>query len=71
VSTNQDFRNRIKTPKPNFYLCDFHVHSPASVDVRVGGRFLALSNTEQDLIRKIPEKLIGKALEYEEQQLSN
>ena len=33
MRTNLDFLDALKgTPEARFYLCDFHVHSPASME---------------------------------------
>ena len=38
--TNAELLKNLKlVPRARFYLCDLHVHSPASSDVRCGERF--------------------------------
>ena len=65
ASDNVEFRKKIRAPKANYYLCDFHVHSPASSDIRTGKRFKSLSQEEQTFISEIPSNLTGKPVEYE------
>jgi DNA repair ATPase RecN len=69
ISDNSEFRKKIRAPKANYYLCDFHVHSPASSDIRTGKRFNALSAEEQALISEIPSNLTSKPVEYEREAL--
>lgn len=62
--SNEEFKKLIRSTKSRFYLCDFHVHSPASVDLRSGERFKELSEKEKGFT-KIPTALISKPSEYE------
>jgi len=39
-----------KAPRVHYYLCDLHVHSPVSFDVRFGERFELLSDKEKRLL---------------------
>ncbi|MBV1727847.1 MAG: AAA family ATPase, partial [Candidatus Desulforudis sp.] len=63
--TNQEFLKSLESPKAQFYLCDFHVHSPASYDIRTGKRFAALSSLEREKIEQIPEEMAGQLEDYE------
>jgi hypothetical protein len=69
MKSNQEFRKKVQGTKAKFYLCDFHVHSPASTDLRNGKRFHELSNEEKDLIQLIPDDLQNKPVEYEDKAL--
>ena len=54
-TANREFLKSIKSKAPasNFYLCDFHVHSPGSADTRMGDRFAALSPVEKELLPQL------------------
>lgn len=67
VISNKDFRKSIKGTRARFYLCDFHVHSPGSADIRVGERFDSLSEIEKRNIAEIPLSLMDKPVAYEEE----
>jgi len=69
VSTNREFFKRLKGPRARFRLCDLHVHSPASADVRIGDRFTALSREEKERIGSVQESLAGRAVDYEREML--
>lgn len=69
MKSNQEFRKKVQGTKAKFYLCDFHVHSPASTDLRNGKRFDELNDEEKDLIKLIPEDLKNKPVEYEDKVL--
>ncbi len=56
MSTNADFVKKLrdaKTQWARFCLCDFHVHSPASYDVRKPGLYEQLSAAEQEMLKDI------------------
>lgn len=56
MSTNAAFVKRLRAAKTQwarFCLCDFHVHSPASYDVRKPGLYKHLSASEQDMLKNI------------------
>ena len=53
-----------------FFLCDLHIHSPASTDIRVGERFEALSHEEKTFLEKIDQSLVGRPKEYENEALA-
>ncbi len=59
-----------KAPKAHFYLCDLHVHSPASSDVIIGGRFDDLSDVEKSLLQGIASNNQIEPIHYEEKVLS-
>jgi ABC-type lipoprotein export system ATPase subunit len=57
MSTNKEFAKKLrdaKTQWARFCLCDFHVHSPASYDVRRPGRFEELKPDEQEMLKDVP-----------------
>lgn len=58
MSTNNEFVIRLrdaKTQWARFCLCDFHVHSPASYDVRKPSRFDKLNSDEQKMLKDISD----------------
>lgn len=65
MDNNKDFLSRIVSDKARFYLFDFHVHSPASYDVRIGKNFQNLSPEEKIILKDIPENLSKNPVEYE------
>ena len=70
MTTNADLLKVLKSaPRARFYMCDLHVHSPASSDVRCGGRFSLLSPEEQKLLKQVSENLASQQSSYEEQVL--
>ncbi len=58
------------TPRARFYLCDLHVHSPASSDVRCGDRLGLLSEEERRLLEQVPANLASQPMLYEEKVLA-
>jgi len=67
MATNADLLKALRsTPRARFYLCDFHVHSPASADMRRGARFDHLSGEEKCLLEKIDEGVAKTPVAYEE-----
>jgi predicted ATPase len=50
-------------------MCDLHVHSPASPDIRCGARFILLSKEEQILLERVSESLASQPLLYEQKVL--
>lgn len=64
---NREFAKKIKSYKSKFYLFDFHVHSPASYDVRLGDRFEDLSIEEKKLLESIDESITNDAKKYEDE----
>jgi hypothetical protein len=57
-------------PRARFYLCDLHVHSPASPDVRSGERFGRLSPAERQLLEQVPANTAKQPGDYEANVLS-
>lgn len=56
MSTNAEFVKKLRSAKTQwarFCLCDFHVHSPASYDVRKSGLYEQLSTAEQEMLKDI------------------
>jgi len=70
MGTNREFLKSLKAPAANFYLCDFHVHSPGSADTRIGDRFDALSAAEKDLLPKLSD-LPKDLAAYDKQAVAN
>jgi predicted ATPase len=70
MGTNKELFKTLDAERARFYLCDFHVHGPASRDVIDGERFDALSDEEKG--RLAPGKnLSGDLAEYEVQVIDN
>jgi ABC-type lipoprotein export system ATPase subunit len=68
MKTNDELLKALKgTPRARFYLCDLHVHSPASLDIRDGERFDLLSETEKILLSNIGYNRSKDPLQYEEE----
>lgn len=65
MSNNKEFLSKIISDKARFYLFDFHVHSPASYDVRTGENYTSLSDEEKAFLTEIPESLSKNHVEYE------
>jgi hypothetical protein len=62
---------KLKTaPRARFYLCDLHVHSPASPDVRSGDQFDRLSPGERELLEQVPANIAKRPGDYEASALS-
>ena len=71
MTTNADLLKVLKSaPRARFYMCDLHVHSPASSDVRCGERFMLLSQEEKGLLEQVSEGSAKQPIPYEEQVLS-
>ena len=64
MTTNKDFVKSLILPRARFCLCDFHVHSPASYDVR-GTHFNDLSEEEKDKLSEISVPSIDDLVEYQ------
>jgi hypothetical protein len=69
MATNKEFIQRLRVGKCTFYLADFHVHSPASLDVRTGERFERLSDPIKAALSAISANPASDPLEYETQVL--
>ena len=64
MRTNLEFLDALKgTPEARFYLCDFHVHSPASMDSLSKMDFEHVSEDKDLLIRELEQTT--DPLEYE------
>lgn len=63
--SNKDILKNIKSEKSRYYIFDFHVHSPASFDVRLGQRFNNLEEGIKEKIKVIDENLTKNHEEYE------
>lgn len=71
MATNADLLKALKSaPRARFYLCDLHVHSPASSDVRQGERFDLLSPEEKELVKEANAGLVKQPAAYEEKIMS-
>lgn len=67
MSQNRKLHKQLRSERANFYITDFHVHSPASVDVRLSPRFEQLSHNISELLVSIPENTVKNPVEYESQ----
>jgi len=66
MATNADLFKALRgAPRARFYLCDLHVHSPASADVRRGSRFDLLSSEEKERLQEIEESVAKNPTAYE------
>lgn len=65
MSKNLQLSRALKCLRPEFLLCDFHVHSPASADVRQGKRFTELLAEERTCLSTIGEETCTNARDYE------
>ena len=64
MRTNQEFLDALKgTPEARFYLCDFHVHSPVSMETLSKIELLGVLEGDDLLIEEI--KQITEPVEYE------
>ena len=71
MATNAELLKDLKlAPRARFYLCDLHVHSPASSDVRCGERFDLLSREEKQLLEQVAAGVASQPVVYEEKVLS-
>lgn len=71
MSTNRELMAKLSgSPMARYFLCDLHIHSPASPDVRIGTRFDALSDEERIYLQRINPSLSGRPKEYENEALS-
>ncbi len=71
MATNAELLQILKsTPRARFYMCDLHVHSPASPDVRCGERFTLLTQQEKEMLGKVNEGIATQAVLYEKQVLA-
>ena len=69
--TNAELLKDLKlAPRARFYLCDLHVHSPASSDVRCGERFDLLPQEEKQLLEQVAVGVANQPVLYEEKVLS-
>ncbi len=71
MATNAELLKDLKlAPRARFYLCDLHVHSPASSDVSCGERFDFLSQDEKQLLKQIADSNTNEPVQYEKKVLS-
>ena len=64
MRTNLEFLDVLKgTPEARFYLCDFHVHSPASIDNRSKIERMGVLEGEASLIEEVKQTV--SPVEYE------
>lgn len=66
---HRDLHKALRSKRAVFHLADFHVHSPASYDIRSGDRFEALSSDVRQALSAIPERLATQPVKYEEEVL--
>ncbi len=65
MGSNRKLLKELRTGRARFFPTDFHVHSPASADVRLSPRFDDLSEESKKLLKSIPENLAGNPIKYE------
>ena len=65
MGTNLDLHKKLRAPRARFYLADFHVHSPASADVRLAPHYGQLSKSARSILDSVPESLASNPIEYE------
>lgn len=66
MATNAELLKDLKlAPRARFYLCDLHVHSPASSDVSCGERFDFLSQDEKQLLEQIADSNTNEPVQYD------
>ncbi len=65
MSTNLDLYKKLRASRARFYLADFHVHSPASADVRLSPNYERLSDNARSLLDSVPEGLASNPAGYE------
>lgn len=66
MNANVELLKELKAaPRARFYLCDLHVHSPASADVRASGMMSSLSSDERSLIESIAKGEAKDPVKYE------
>jgi len=70
VSQNKEFYKTIKSGHANFHLADFHVHSPASYDVRNTPHFEKLPEYVSEKLKEISTNITKNLVEYENQVLN-
>lgn len=71
MATNAELLKDLKlAPRARFYLCDLHVHSPASSDVRCSERFDLLPLEEKQLLEQVAAGVANQPVLYEEKVLS-
>lgn len=64
--TEKTALQRNSGPKAEFYLCDFHVHSPASFDIRNGERLGQLTERERQNVEQVDLAFAGDPVRYEQ-----
>lgn len=69
MGSNRKLHKELRTGRARFYLADFHVHSPASTDVRLSPCFDDLSEEAKRLLDAIPENHTSDPVKYESEVL--
>ncbi len=69
MKTNKEWLKTLDAERARFFLCDLHVHSPASKDVIEGRRFEVLSDIEKERLDSV-KAFHGNLAEYESQLLA-
>ncbi len=64
MKSNKEFYKSLEFPRARFFLCDLHVHSPASLDVVSDDRFSDLSTFEAEKLGELKGFTGGQA-DYE------
>ena len=65
MNRNRELYKQLRSGRARFYPADFHVHSPASADLRLPPRFENLSAETQTRLAGIPPQTANNPLEYE------
>jgi hypothetical protein len=65
LAKNREFHRLLCSGRARFCLTDFHVHSPASADVRRAPHFDQLSEDAQIALRRIPTSAASDPAGYE------
>ncbi|MDD5007382.1 MAG: AAA family ATPase [Syntrophorhabdaceae bacterium] len=70
MSRNREFLRQLSSARARFYPADFHVHGPASADLRNASRFSQLSREVQNILNSIPANITKNPADYEAKVIS-
>ena len=70
MSRNRELLRRFRAARARFYPADFHVHSPASPDVRLSPHLGQLAAEVQKALDSIPISTTHNSAEYEARVIS-
>ncbi|MCP3942939.1 MAG: hypothetical protein GY710_15835 [Desulfobacteraceae bacterium] len=65
MTSNRDLYKQLQSGRSIFYLADFHVHSPASADIRLSPRFENLPDEHRKLLDSLTIKDTTDQIQYE------